>query len=298
MLRPTLVYWLKEIIPSAYHAAKEKLGLGGVLIEFLVSLAAPIYILLRGGQVNTAREVIGIGVLTLGIWGGLFVLTVAAFVFGEPLHREMSLIERLDKWEGERVRAKLRIEPKKQSDGHAGLDVINNEEWDLKDCSGRIVSLRYKEQNSPEEIITDDINPNHLLLTWGGGSERGKKTIPRGGGTGLLNIARHTHNRLEFIMQGLAGEMIHHRTEQGIYRFEIRIDAEMQERPIEKEIVRGYLEFQRVYRRDSKEDEFFSSSGGLVATFEPPEHVDYYFTRFEIGLGDPPYKWARESEED
>lgn len=284
MWRKTISYWFKEIIRGAISKAWSELGIRAVLIELGASITASVLYHQVQDQLASANELLDIGLLTLLIWIILLFLTVLAFAIREPFIREQDLNKRLSKWEGDRIKADFEVTPKKQLDGHLSLEVINNEGLDLTNCFGRVVSMFYVKHGYGEKDITDELNPNGLPLTWGAGSEGGKKTIHRDGGKGLLNIAKHDYESLDFIFNGLHGEVKCPREEQGIYKFEISIDGEIEGKLIQKKVVQGHLEFQRYYKEPNG---VFSSSNGDPDPELVPDgiHANYYYTKLEIREG-------------
>jgi hypothetical protein len=285
MRRSLIAYWVRSVFAIGLSKAWAVLGLKGVFVRLVVSFFASV--VFRGLTRNLA-DVADIGtltLLTLSVWVGLLLLAAMVYALREPLERERRLQERLDEYEKSSLMPDMEVQPRKQSDGHVGFEIENRSKWDISNCSASLMSLSYLRGGADAVDLTTEVNPNGLLLTWGGGSIAGKKTIHREGGRGLVNIARLEDARLNFIFHGLQGGYIAPRQEQGTYEFEANILGEIDGKSMRTRVIRGFIIFQRYYR-DFSTETYSDSDAGLYPQAVPDGMLStgYYFTRLEIHL--------------
>lgn len=224
----------------------------------------------------------------------LLTIPLLSFInlFGVSETREVELRAKLNKWEGEGIYPDLLFLPVNQNDGHLGIRITNMEDWNIDNCSAELTSLTHQKYKNLDSFIGDakfileDVNPNGLPLTWGGGSEGGRRSISRDGGQGLLNIARHYNERLVFLFHGLHGEMKSERQEQGIYEFEVWLDGTIQGKSIEDVTVKGEIEFRRFYK--DQDGNTYSSDGVESTRIYSEDQLigEYYYSEVNITLFD------------
>ncbi len=265
---PALIFNLIILLGSLAFSIVFKLEVTPVAEEFWVSLVVFIF--------------------------SLLILPVLAFInlFGVSAKREEKLSAKLSKWEGEGIYPDLLFQPVKQNDGHLGIRITNMEDWNVENCSAELTSLthqKYKNLDSfigDAKIILEDVNPNGLPLTWGGGSKGGRRSISRDGGQGLINIARHYNERLIFLFHGLHGEMKSERQEQGVYEFEVWLDGTIQGKSIEDVTVKGEIEFRRFYK--DQDGNTYSSDGVESTKIYSEDQLigEYYHSEVNITLFD------------
>ena len=69
------------------------------------------------------------------------------------------------------------------------LKIVNNFSEDMTDCVATMTFARQHYNPNTTIELLELINPNGLPMSWGGGGKREGVTIPRDGGTKVLNIA-------------------------------------------------------------------------------------------------------------
>lgn len=90
------------------------------------------------------------------------------------------------------------IQPEDFTHRYVSLKILNNENEDLTDCIVVTeVAERFYNKNDVTDILTN-INPNHLSLTWGGGS-KGNVISPGNDGIRVLNIGRAEGAKGKFV---------------------------------------------------------------------------------------------------
>lgn len=305
----TISYWW-QIIRTAFSLSTKKVGCIGYLattaLTFLILFGLK---LLSNNKIindqSLINDMVGEAKVATLILIAILIISLLYFLlllFIVPANQFINAKKQLEKWEKVSVKVKTELRPIEQEDHHVGIEITNNEQLDIKNCFGRLVSMKYVKRGSGQKNILSKVNPSHLPLTWSGGSHEGKLDIPRGGGKKVLNIARGKAETIELIFNGLQGEAIYGREEQGIYLFEIQIDGEIENiegttKQIEPIKIDGYIQFQRYYV-DFEDPKTASSTDGEKLTEMPdgsllPTKEEFFRYVFSIEFGEPYQSWAK-----
>ncbi len=162
-------------------------------------------------------------------WGYLLLLSISVAIF-EGFYRKTK------KYLGDIVKVNLNIEEFPQNNSpvpHLSFKLINHENVDIENCYGTLLGLWHN--YTPNQIldINEDVNPNNKSLSWGGGSDTERITLPRSDGVNhgvrVLNICKSAANGVMFLFHGHE----HNYPQGGIFRAKIKIDGQVGGTPIQ-----------------------------------------------------------------
>lgn len=108
---------------------------------------------------------------------------------------------------------------------HISLRIINHEKDDLTECRARLIFIEQHYNPTTTIPLLDEVNPNALLMSWGGGSKGQPIIIPGNDGERVLNIGHEgMGGRLVFLFDDWKSDP---QLANVKYRVKIKIDGKI-----------------------------------------------------------------------